>query len=33
MKSLSNIAPVHVSLALALLGASSINVMLLCLLF
>jgi hypothetical protein len=30
MKSFSNIAPVHAALALALLAASSVNVMLLC---
>jgi hypothetical protein len=30
MKSLANIAPVHAALALALLAASSVNVMLLC---
>jgi hypothetical protein len=30
MKTLSEIAPVHAALALALLAASSVNVMLLC---
>jgi hypothetical protein len=30
MKNISDIAPIHVTLALALLAASSVNVMLLC---